>query len=120
MSWTYSQSTGLLSAADNSYSSTGYSGHGEGRNNPDMQNVSNVGPIPQGTYTVGKPYNDPEKGPCVMRLTPVAGDEMYGRSGFLMHGNNKKNDASEGCIVTGPVTRVKVSTSEDRTLVVTA
>ena len=30
---------------------TGYAGHGEGVNNPTMQNVPNVSPIPQGCGT---------------------------------------------------------------------
>jgi hypothetical protein len=36
---------------------------------------------------------------------------MYGRSGFLIHGDNSKRDnsASQGCIIVGPDARNKIS-----------
>ena len=45
--WTYSQTSGELDQDGNKVA-TGYSGAGIGKNNPVMQNVHNVGPIPQG------------------------------------------------------------------------
>lgn len=68
--WRYAQKTGELQQ-DEQHVATGYSGAGEGKNNPGMQSVRNVGPIPQGDWViVGPPVNTPEHGPCVLRLTP--------------------------------------------------
>lgn len=44
--WTYAQETGDLQQ-DGKHISTGYSGANEGKNNPAMDNVPNVGPIPR-------------------------------------------------------------------------
>lgn len=115
--WTYSQSTGVLTR-DGKKIWTGYSGTGDGRNNPGMQDVPNVGPIPQGNYTIGAPYNDPHLGPCVMHLDPQQGTDDFGRSLFRMHGNNAENDASEGCVIMDHNTRVMVANGSDRELTV--
>lgn len=118
MSWQYQISTGEITDQDGSLVGTGYSGNGEGLNNSSMTNVPRVGPIPVGTYTIGEAYHDPEKGPCVMRLTPDPNNEMFDRSGFLIHGDNPTHTASEGCIIQGPVTREAINASDDKTLVV--
>ena len=118
MSWNYKQSTGELTHNDSSW--TGYSGTGEGRNNPAMQDVPDVGPIPEGTFNIGLAYNDPRLGPCVMHLDPTPDTNTYGRSLFRIHGNNPENDASHGCVIFGPVVRNLISTSDDRILVVTS
>jgi hypothetical protein len=49
---------------------TGYSGKGEGLDNPDLQDVPDEGPIPEGTYTIGSASTHPGKGPVVMELEP--------------------------------------------------
>jgi len=88
--WTYSQKTGDLEQ-DGTHVATGYSGAGEGKNNPTLQNVHNVGPIPQGDWTItGPPVNTEDHGPFVLRLNPVSGTETFSRSGFLMHGDSKQ------------------------------
>ena len=89
---------------------TGYSGNGEGLNNPEMQQVKGVGPIPQGVYTIEPPHADPVVGPVAMRLQPAAGNEMFGRGDFLIHGDNADLDhsASEGCIVLPYDARVEI------------
>ena len=78
-----------------------YSGHGEGINNPALSHVTDVGPIPIGTYAIGTFFDDPEKGPCVAHLTPQEGTDTFGRSGFMIHGDNKQlnHSASHGCII---------------------
>lgn len=116
--WIYAQATGEL-RHDGDLIGTGYSGHGEGRNNPVMQSVPNIGPIPVGAYTIGISYLDPHLGPCVMKLEPNAGNNEFGRDLFRMHGNNIHNDASDGCIIMGPAIRATVSASLDRDLTVT-
>lgn len=114
MPWSYSQSTGTLSR-DGQFVATGYSGAGVGRNNPAEQAVHNVGPIPQGDYSIGPPFNAVKQGPCVMRLTPV-GHNALGRSGFLIHGDNVTHEASTGCVILPPQIRSLIATSGDHDL----
>ena len=118
MTWTYRQSTGELSREGNLVA-VGYSGNGDGRNNPFMQNVPDVGPIPAGRWVIGPWYDDPgHLGPCVMHLDPVPGTETFGRSAFRIHGDNAEHDASEGCVILGPNMRQNIATSGDTDLVV--
>lgn len=121
MPWTYSQSTGEL-RHNGALVSTGYSGAGlsasSGRNNPAMQHMPNQGPLPAGQYRIGTAYSHPQKGPASMNLTP-AGHNALGRSGFMIHGNNVQNNASQGCIIFGPTIRQQIATSNDQILVVT-
>lgn len=116
--WTYDQFTGMLCAPDGTLAAVGYSGAGDGKNNPAMQNVPDVGPIPQGTYTISQPYNSPEHGPFAMPLIPSPANAMFGRSGFLMHGDSLEHPgcASEGCIIMPPQVRQAVWASGDREL----
>jgi hypothetical protein len=120
MSWTYSQATGEL-RHNGILIGSGYSGAGiaaaNGRNNPAMQGVSNQGPIPTGQYSIGPAYNHVQKGPTVMNLTPV-GHLALGRTGFMIHGNNTQNNASQGCVILGPAIRQQIAASSDNVLVV--
>ena len=116
---TYVQSTGDIVLHTGVWLSGGYSGHGEGVNNPDDQYMPNIGPIPVGTYTMGEPFTHPTAGPFVMRLTPLPGTNTHGRDGFLMHGDTVSMDhtASHGCIVASRGHRSMVDeTSVDRLL----
>jgi hypothetical protein len=114
MPWNYSQSTGTLTR-DSQFVATGYSGAGTGRNNPAEQAVPDIGPIPQGRYNIGLPFQSVKQGPCVMRLTPV-GHNALGRSGFLIHGDNLTHDASTGCIVLSREIRDLIASSQDHDL----
>ena len=100
---TYHQGTGNLTCTNAQGQQTvnhdGYAGRGDGRNNPDMQNVANTGPVPRGNYTIGPSIRHNTAGPATHRLTPDAGNNMENRAGFLIHGDNATNDASEGCII---------------------
>ena len=118
MPWTYSQSTGSLSR-DGQFVATGYSGAGDGRNNPADQAVPNVGPIPEGRYNIGPPFDAAVQGECVMRLKPV-GHDALGRSGFLIHGDDPAHDASTGCIILPREIRDRIAASEDHDLEVAA
>lgn len=126
MSWRYTQKTGLLEYTDDGQEwitiGTGYSGHGAGLNNPAMQAVHDVGPIPCGGWTIGDAENHPHLGPVAMPLTPKEGTETFGRSGFFDHGDNGKHDhsASCGCIVMNHDIRIQQSESGDRDLLVVA
>lgn len=117
MSWTYHQSTGEM-VSPSGVISQGYSGHAEGRNNSDLQDVPKIGPIPQGTYLIGAAYDDPHLGPCVMHLDAMADTNTFGRSLFRLHGDDPQHDASEGCVIQPHDAREAISASDDRTLVV--
>lgn len=117
MSWIYNQSNGVLSHTG-FLIGTGYSGKGVGRNNPTMEDVPEVGPIPTGVYTIGEPFTHPHAGPICMRLEPNEGDDMHGRSGFMLHGDNTSHTASEGCIIMPRDVREKIAASSDKELVV--
>jgi hypothetical protein len=116
--WTFSQRTGVL-ARDGERVGVGYSGTGRGRNNPDAQALADIGPILQGVYTIGAPYDHPHLGPCVMNLEPAPDTQTFGRSLFRIHGDNAQHDASHGCIILGPTLRHQISASSDRALTVT-
>jgi hypothetical protein len=72
-------------------------------NNPAMQAIPFVGPIPEGQYIIEAPVDTVTHGPYFLPLTPNPTNEMYGRSAFGIHGdsvvNPGKKMASEGCIV---------------------
>lgn len=117
---TYIQSTGELLADNGGLWGIGYAGREDGRNNPAAQHKRGIGPLPTGMYTMGKEYDDPKKGPCVIPLTPNPNNNMLGRSGFLIHGDNSTHTASRGCIIMGPVVRRRIAKLEDRVLQVIA
>lgn len=94
---------------------SGYSGFGAGKNNPAMQAVADTGPIPVGQWEIGPPHDTPSHGPYVMALTPSAGTNTFGRSGFLIHGDSiaAPGTASHGCIILGRALREKIWQSGD-------
>jgi Protein of unknown function (DUF2778) len=98
---TYEQTTGKLYASSGTLLGVGYSGHGQGVNNPEMEAVPKVGPIPAGRWRIKEFLaHHEDKGPDVIVLEPV-GHDAHGRDGFLMHGDNSllNQTASEGCII---------------------
>lgn len=120
MPWTYSQSTGQLARNGVAIGQPGYSGAPAGRNNPGMQHVPNVGPIPRGQYRIGAPRNSDNHGSHVLALTPE-GHNALGRTAFLVHGDRRTGppgNASQGCIIFPLVIRHQISASGDQQLVV--
>jgi hypothetical protein len=115
--WTYVQKTGEL-LRDGLHIAVGYSGWKNGKNNPELQNVEEVGPIPAGKYLVGTPHDTLTHGPFVLPLTPDPGNEMFGRSAFLMHGDSvvDPGTASRGCIIMSRAVRTEVVESGDKLL----
>jgi hypothetical protein len=100
--WTYKQSTGELLDHSLVTIATGYAGHDGGKNNPDMQEHPNMGPLPRGKYDIqGPPVDTKEHGPYVLHLVPHKENQMFGRSGFLIHGDSvkKPGSASLGCMI---------------------
>ena len=118
--WTWGQTTGGLLDPAHRWIANGYSGIGAGKNNPVMQSVHSMGPIPCGHWTIDPARDDPHLGPCVMRLVPWPDTETFGRSGFYIHGDSHSHPglASHGCPILGPVTRSMIAGSTDRTLFV--
>lgn len=116
--WAYKQTTGEL-LFNGKVVAKGYSGHGEGLNNPEKESVRDVGPIPRGEWNMGDAFKHETKGPLVIRLSP-AGHKAHGRDGFLIHGDNSKMDrsASNGCIILAKEVREKIAKSGAKKLVV--
>lgn len=82
--------------------------------------VVDHGPIPQGLYYIGKPIDTIIRGPHVLPLTPSPENQMYGRGGFLIHGDSivDPGNASDGCIILPLFVREAISSSDDMTLAV--
>jgi RHS repeat-associated protein len=131
LDWIYSQGSGqLFHQPSDSFGGgpptpvgpPGYTGHGLGVNNPALELIPSVGPIPIGSYSIGPQQTNVTGAglrlPGSMRLTPDPANWMYGRGGFLIHGDNSRQDrsASEGCIIEGPAVRNSIGKSADRVL----
>jgi len=121
----YVQESGRLTCTDNATQKTvvdqdGYSGHGDGVNNPDKQCEKKVGPLPAGEYAMGDARDGPS--PLSIPLTPTAGTDTCGRGGFLIHGDNDKGNrsASEGCIIVPRDVRKTIDDAGGGTLTVRA
>src|SRR5579871_6040950 len=120
--YTYHQSSGEL-ARDGSFRLVGYAGHGPGLNNPAMQDQHDVGPLPQGRYTMSALIDSPHTGLATIILDPNPANRMFGRSGFRIHGDNAaaNHTASDGCIIAGHAPdRTAIWNSQDRNLQVIA
>ena len=129
MSWTYKISTGQLFDPHHVLVGIGFSGQKECLNNPNKTDVSHLGPLPIGKYTIEQERVSKTLGPVVIDLTPDKDNEMFGRSLFRMHGVSKDNPltpenetllSSHGCICMNRIIRNMVSKSEDRELEVIA
>lgn len=120
--WTFVQSTGAL-LLNGAHFTFGYSGCGDGKNNPALQGVRQVGPIPCGRWKiVGQPFDSPANGPFCLRLAPNHGTDTLGRSGFLIHGDSLSDpgNASRGCIILPRAIRKAIWASGDVDLLVVA
>ena len=127
LDWVWSQSTGQLTQVVNGQTvqgqgGTGYAGHGDGINNSALQNKGDTGPIPQGRYTIGNQQdnvtNTGTRLAQSMRLIPDANNNMFGRNGFIIHGDNTQGNqsASAGCPVINRSVRNQISNSGDNIL----
>ncbi len=119
--WNYVISSGEMSH-DGEAVATGYSGQPGYKNDPEKCDVHNEGPIPPGRYMIGDPRDTESHGPYVLPLSPDAANEMYGRSGFLIHGDSVAHPgtASQGCIILPRAVRERIHASDDRLLEVVA
>lgn len=97
----YVQRTGALRYPPHRQVPGAYSGNGIGLNNPAMEAVPNVGPIPAGWWHIDRwDAVHGTKGKIVAVLRPV-GHNADNRTNFLVHGDNDAADhtASDGCII---------------------
>lgn len=122
MSWLYEQVSGRMYAPSGELVGVGYSGADGCKNNPKTQSVHNMGPIPVGVYHIGSAINTVTHGPFVLPLTPDPGNTMFGRYGFLIHGDSvvAPGTASEGCIIMSRDVREAIAISGDTDLQVIA
>jgi hypothetical protein len=75
-----------------------------------------------GRWTIGGFFfEDPLKGPIVVHFIPQQGTVMFGRSGFMIHGDNPATDhtASEGYVILARPCREAIAASADYGLIVT-
>jgi len=119
----YSQSSGIMTR-DGLQIAHGWAGQHDGKNNPDMQMVHGVGPLPQGLYTLD-PWEEEHGhlGPIVSHLTPDPENVMFGRDDFYIHGPStgaNYGQESMGCIVLLRTDRVGVRNSGETRLQVIA
>lgn len=115
MAFTFVQSTGRFFrgefSAASKFEAWGYSGHDKGKNNPSMQEIHDIGPLPRGCYTIGPMYHHLKLGPMTFDLTPDVGVQQFGRSAFRIHGDSiaTPGSASHGCICLGPTARAYIN-----------
>ena len=119
-------STGALLEIDDGQPQTiigsGYAGNNGGLNNAGATDQHGVGPLPVGYYVIEMPLDKKLTGPFSIPLTPDRGNEMYGRSGFFVHGGLSgepdtsplggppgPRTASDGCIVTARTIRQEIA-----------
>jgi len=104
---------------------TGYSGTGEGLNNPSAQGEQKVGPTPVGTYSIGSMGTiTTSRGQLTdaMRLTPDSATQAeldsLERGGFIIHGSNdyENQTGSIGCPIARPAVRHRIAQSGTDTL----
>lgn len=123
--WTYNQTTGEL-ARDGNAQAKGYSGKGRGKNNPSLQGVRGVGPIPRGKWRMVNVYNSLNVGPFTITLHSLDDasiddrHEATGRSAFRIHGDSIRapGTASKGCIILPRAVRERMWRSKDHDLLV--
>jgi Protein of unknown function (DUF2778) len=122
--WKFEQSTGILLTPSNEFAAKGYAGgncgkNPEGINNPAMQNVKSIGPLPCGLYSFGEPVLQSHLGPFAIPLIPDPSNEMFGRGSFYVHGDTTPSgNASEGCVIMPRAIRNAMWASDDHQLIV--
>lgn len=121
--WVWDQSAGTLSR-DGKLVSRGYSGKGRGMNNPAMQCVQGIGPLPRGRWKLMNIYDSANVGPRCITLWKADDakfddfDQATGRGAFRIHGDSIRapGTASKGCIILPRAVREAMWASGDRDL----
>lgn len=97
----------------------GYSGAPGYVNNANAVAVKGKGPIPPGEWFFSRaPWSS--KGPQVLSLMKGTETETYGRTAFMIHGDNKRmnRSASNGCIILPRSVRDRMASDSPGRLVV--
>ena len=117
--WIYSQSSGNLWDDRGLLVAFGYSGGGKGLNNPVLEGVKSVGPVPRGMWVLSSLYDSKSVGPYAIVMEPSNHDAL-GRTYFRIHGDNRNMNktASKGCVILSRSFREKVWESGDRLFLV--
>jgi hypothetical protein len=111
----FQQSTGN-SSRNGRFIVKGYAGKGPGKFNPNMEGTPDVGPLPRAEYVITwHPFHHPHTGGCSIRLQLDPKNNMFDRSGFLIHGDSVKHpgQASNGCIILPLPVRQQIWSSGD-------
>ena len=118
--WTWKQEAGEL-WRDGEFVVKGYSGKGRGKNNPALEGMAGIGPIPCGRWKMKDIYDSDNVGPRAIVLWSLDGkpddrDERTGRGAFRIHGDSIRapGTASKGCIILPRITRLRMWASGDR------
>ena len=113
----YEQRTGafgIINAEFDCPIAEGYSGRGVGLNEPEAEDIPQVGPIPKGVYRLRVMAHIRFAAPAIHCEPDEETRETlreFGRSGFWIHGDNTRADrsASRGCIILDLHTRRAVA-----------
>lgn len=105
---------------DGSLLANGYSGDQAHKDDISSQKLVDEGPIPSGRYAITEPVDTAFHGPYCLGLIPDQDNMMWGRSGFLVHGDNMDHPgtASHGCIILPRFARERIWQSDDHELIV--
>ena len=116
--WVWEIATGRLYTDAGDLLAIGYSGSPAYKNDIKAVSLHNEGPIPPGVYTIQAPRDTVTHGPYALPLEPSPSNVMYGRAGFLIHGDSvhAPGTASEGCIILPRAIRTEIWESGDHTL----
>lgn len=120
--WVYRQSTGMLVRVNGTVTAfigVGHSGCGAGLNNPAMQAVHGIGPIPCGVYTIGSPrVPSARPGAPVLPLDPDPSGPMFGRTALFARDDIAATNpkASGDCVVFKHLILFQIAASADRQL----
>lgn len=116
---TFKQTTGEFFDSSQELEGIGYAGRDAGKNNPAMEGVKGIGPLPRGHYKAVELFeHHPTVGRYALRLEPDAETRTriiaYGRDpdSFFCHGDSNEHPglASHGCIVQQRPLREKIWT----------
>jgi len=123
--FTFEITTGNFRAPNSSLFGKGYSGNGDGKNNPAWEAIKLHGPLPTGLYTAVKMIeHDPHLGWYAIHLKPDASTRIkiisYGRDpdSFYWHGDDidHPGEASDGCLVSMRSMRLDFWGQEDHVI----
>lgn len=118
MAWIYEQGTGRFLHRNGDRTrlvAIGYAGAPPCLNDPAKDHVRQCGPIPKGSYRL-RVLKHPRFAAPAIFCDPFESNEMFGRSGFYIHGDNRHGDrtASTGCIILSRLVRSKVADAISR------